>query len=146
MFGTSLHRYLSVCCSRFVSIQLFVPASFISLQKKEDSPREKGEKTRFRPKSSALKRRVWSHLARCHEKVNTVVARSTCLTQNVQTTSSSDERFQKLRCRKSARCGGARHNSKSKCTEHTMLGALLEVVKCTQLWRETNFEMRSVKN
>ena len=47
------------------------------------------------------------------EKVHTVVARSTCRSQNVQNTPSSDQ-FSKLRCRKSARCCGAKHISKSK--------------------------------
>ena len=44
---------------------------------------------------------------------------------------------------------GAKHISKSKCTKHTMLGALLEVEmlkKCTLLWREAHFEVKSAKN
>ena len=60
------------------------------------------------------------------EKVHAVVARSTFPSQNVQNTRGSDH-FWKLRCRKSARCCGAKHISKSKCTKHTMLGPLLEV-------------------
>ena len=39
-----------------------------------------------------------------------------------------------MRCRKSARCCGAKHISKSKCTKHTSSGPLLEVAmpkKCT---------------
>ena len=51
------------------------------------------------------------------EKVHAVVARSTFPSQNVQSTSASDH-FWKLRCRKSARRGGAKHISKSKCTKH----------------------------
>jgi len=54
----------------------------------------------------------------------------------------------KLRCRKSARRCGAKHISKSKCTKHTMLGSLLEIEmskKCTPLWREAHFEVKSVK-
>ena len=50
---------------------------------------------------------------------------------------------------KSARRCGAKHISKSKCTKHTMLGPLLEVrmlKKCTPLWREAHFEVKSVKN
>ena len=38
--------------------------------------------------------------------------------------------------------------SKSKCTKHTMLGPLFEVEmskKCTPLWREAHFEVKSVK-
>ena len=82
------------------------------------------------------------------EKVHAVVARSTFPSQNVQNTSVSDH-FWKLRCRKSARRCGAKHISKWKCTKHTILGALLEVEmskKCTPLWREAHFKVKSVKN
>ena len=82
------------------------------------------------------------------EKVHAVVARSTFPSQNVQNTSASDH-FWKLRCRKSARRCGAKHISKSKCTKHTILGPLLEVAmskKCTPLWREAHFQVKSVKN
>ena len=80
-------------------------------------------------------------------KVHAVVARSTFPSQNVQNTSASDH-FWKLRCRKSARCCGAKHISKSKCTKHTMVGPLLEVAmskKCTPLWREAHFEVKMYK-
>ena len=79
------------------------------------------------------------------EKLHAVVARSTFRSQNVQNTSASDH-FWKLRCRKSA---GAKHISKSKCTKHTRFGPLLEVEmskKCTPLWREAHFEVKSAKN
>ena len=114
------------------------------------------------------------------EKARAVVARSTFPSQNVQNTSASDD-FWKLRCRKSARCCGAKHISKWKCTKHTQLsdhfwklrcrksarrcgakciskskvlktgglGPLLEVEmskKCTPLWREAHFQVKSVKN
>ena len=82
------------------------------------------------------------------EKVHAVVARSTFWSQNAQNTSVSDD-FWKLRCRKSARRCGAKHISKSKCTKHRSFGALLEVEmskKCTPLWREAHFEVKSVKN
>ena len=46
-----------------------------------------------------------------------VVARSTCRSQNVQSTPCSDH-FWKLRCRKSPRRCGAKHISNSKCTKH----------------------------
>ena len=78
------------------------------------------------------------------EKVHAVVARSTFRSQNVQNTPGSDH-FWKLRCRKSARRCGAKHISKSKCTEHTSFGPLLEVAmskKCTPLWRETHFDLK----
>ena len=82
------------------------------------------------------------------EKVHAVVARSTFWSQNVQNTPGSDH-FWKLRCRKSARRCGAKHISKSKCTKHTILGPLLEVEmskKCTLLWCEAHFQVKSVKN
>ena len=81
------------------------------------------------------------------EKVHAVVARSTFPSQNVQNTSAPDH-FWKLRCRKSARCCGVKHISKSKCTKHTILGPLLEVEmskKCQPLWREAHFQVKSVK-
>ena len=82
------------------------------------------------------------------EKVHAVVARSTFWSQNVQNTSVSDD-FWKLRCRKSARHCGAKHILKSKCTKHLSVGRLLEVEmskKCTPLWREAHFQVKSVKN
>ena len=54
-----------------------------------------------------------------------------------------------LGCWKSVRRCGAKHFFKSKCTKHTMLGPLLEVdmsKKCTLLWREAHFEVKSVKS
>ena len=81
------------------------------------------------------------------EKVHAVVARSTLRSENVQNTSASDH-FWKFRCRKSARCCGAKHISKSKCTKHTMYGPLLEVQmskKCTPLWGEAHFEVKMLK-
>ena len=82
------------------------------------------------------------------EKVHAVVARSTFPSQNVQNTRGSDH-FWKLRCRKSARRCGAKHISESKCTKHQGFGPLLEVEmlkKCTPLWREAHFQVKSVKN
>ena len=61
---------------------------------------------------------------------------------------SGSERFWKLRCAKSARRCGAKHISKSNCTKHTMLGALLEVEMsktCTVLWCEAHFEVNMWK-
>ena len=54
-----------------------------------------------------------------------------------------------MRDAKIARRCGAKHISKSKCTKHTRVGPLLEVEmskKCTPLWREAHFEVKSVKN
>ena len=81
------------------------------------------------------------------EKVHTIVARSTFPSQNAQNTPGSDH-FWKLRCRKSAHRCGAKHICKSKCAKHTMLGPLLKVEmskKCTPLWREAHFQVKSVK-
>ena len=86
------------------------------------------------------------------EKVHAVVARSTFRSQNVQNTPFSDH-FWKLRCRKSARRCGAKHISKSKVLKTDGLGPTfggsdVEKVskKCTPLWREAHFEVKSVKN
>ena len=51
------------------------------------------------------------------EKLHAVVARRAFRSQNLQNTPCSDH-FWKLRCRKSARCCGAKHISKSKCTKN----------------------------
>ena len=82
------------------------------------------------------------------EKLHAVVARSTFPSQNVQNTPFSDH-FWKLRCWKSARRCGAKYISKSKCAKHLSVGPLLEVEmseKCTALWREAHFEVKSAKN
>ena len=81
------------------------------------------------------------------EKNRASVARSTFRSQNVQNTSWSDH-FSKLRYRKARHCG-AKHISKSNCAKHTPFKARLEVAmskKCTPLWREARFEVKSVKN
>ena len=57
------------------------------------------------------------------EKLHAVVALPS---QNVQNRPGSDH-FWKLRCRKSARCCGAKHISKSKCLKHYMFVPLLDV-------------------
>ena len=83
-----------------------------------------------------------------NEKLHTVVVRSTFRSQNVENTSCADH-FWKLRCRKSARRCGTKHISKSKCTKHNILGPLLEVdmsKKCTPLWHEAYFHVKSAKN
>ena len=82
------------------------------------------------------------------EKVHAVVAWSTFWSQNVQNTPWSDH-FWKLRCRKSARRCGAKHILKSKVLKTDGLGPLLEVEmskKCTPLWREAHFQVKSVNN
>ena len=81
------------------------------------------------------------------EQLHAVVARGTLSSQNVQHTPGPNH-FWKLRCRKSARCCGAKHIVKSKCTNHTRSGTRLEVEmskKCTPLWREAHFEVKMLK-
>ena len=81
------------------------------------------------------------------EKLHAVVARSTFPSQSVKNTRGADH-FWELRCRKSARRCGAKHISKSKCTKHTIVGPLLEVAmskKCTPLWREAHFQVKTYK-
>ena len=81
------------------------------------------------------------------KKLHAVVARSTFRRQNVQNTPAPDH-FWQLRRRKSARRCGAKQVSKSKCTKHTMVGALLSAEmskKCTPLWREAHFEVKMYK-
>ena len=54
----------------------------------------------------------------------------------------------KLRCRKSARCYGAKHIWKSKCTKHLRSGPLLEIErskKRTPLWHEAHVEVKMYK-
>ena len=83
---------------------------------------------------------------RCRKSAR--LARSTFPSQKCQNTPCSDH-FWKWRCRKSARRCGAKHISKSKCTKHTIPGPLLEVEmskKCTPLWREAHFQVKSDKN
>ena len=76
------------------------------------------------------------------------MARSTFGSQNAKNTPCSDH-FWKLTCRKSARRCGAKHISKTKVLKTCGLAALLEVdmsKKCTPLWREAHFQVKSVKN
>jgi hypothetical protein len=60
------------------------------------------------------------------EKINGHVARSTCRSQNAQSTLGSDH-FWKLRLQKGARHEGATHIWKSNCAKHAALAPLLEV-------------------
>ena len=53
-----------------------------------------------------------------------------------------------MRDGKIARRCGAKHISKSKCTNHLSFGPLLEVAmskKCTPLWREAHFQVKMYK-
>ena len=89
------------------------------------------------------KLRCWKSARRCGAKH---ISKSKC-------TKPFSDHFWKLRCRKSARRCGAKHISKSKVLKTDGLGPLLEVQmskkcrkKCTPLWREAHFEVKSVKN
>ena len=126
-------------------------------QKKEIQVREKVGKSRnmvffqwFEApdgrKVGSLKRGVRSQLAR-NEKLHAVVVRSKFRNQKLKNTPAPDH-FWKLRCQKNARCCGAKHISKSKCTKHTMYGPLLEVEmskKCTPLLPEAHFQAKIYK-
>ena len=82
------------------------------------------------------------------EKVHAVVARSTFPSQNVQNTPLSDH-FWKLRCRKSARCCGAKHISKWKCTKHHIVRATFggsDVEKVHAIVARSTFRTQNVKN
>ena len=81
------------------------------------------------------------------EKLHAAVARSTFVSQNVQNTTISDQ-FLKLRCPKIARCCGAKHICKSKCTKHRTVGAIFDVPMFkngTPLWREAYFQVNMYK-
>jgi len=82
------------------------------------------------------------------EKVHAVEANFEVKMYKTQHITPFSDHFWKLRCRKSARCWGAKHMSKSKCTKHKGFGPLLEVEmskKCTPLWREAHFEVKMLK-
>ena len=128
-------------------------------QRKEDACARKGRKVAIQCIFPCFSHDLWlgglkNRLAKAahaepsgqmrNENLHAVVARSTCRFQNLKKRPFSDH-FRKLRCRKSTCRCGAKHISKSKCTKHTILGALLEVEmskKCTALWREAHIEVR----
>ena len=99
-------------------------------------------------KVGSLKRRVRSQLARWEMRNCTPLWREAHLEVKMLKNTPGPDNFSKLRCRKSARRCGAKHISKSKCTNHSILGPLLKVEmskKCTPLWREANFEVKMYK-
>ena len=100
-------------------------------------------------KVTSLKRRVRSQLARWEMKNCTPLwCEAHFVSKKAGNTSRSDHSW-KLRCPKSARRCDAKHVSKLKCTKDTMPRPLLEVEmskKCTSLWRETHFQVKSVKH
>ena len=81
------------------------------------------------------------------EKLHAVVARSTFASEKAKSTSRL-EHFWKLRCSKSALRCGPKHISKSTCTKHRSVGALLEVEmwkKHAALWSAAHFEVKMCK-
>ena len=99
-------------------------------------------------KVGSLKRQVRSQLARWEMKNCTPLWREEYLQVKMYKTPQLRTPFGSLRCRKSARCCGAKHISKSKCTKHTRSGPLLAVEmskKCTPLWREAHFQAKMYK-
>ena len=107
-------------------------------QKKEDPGARKGRKVAKHCVFPMIcgSRRLKSRLAKAagaepaghmrDEKLHACVARSTFPNQNVQNTPTWDH-FSNLRCRKSARCCGAKRVSKSKCEKYQGFGPLLDV-------------------
>ena len=77
------------------------------------------------------------------QKLHAVVARSAFPRKKCKTLTGKVEML------KSGRRCGAKHISKSECSKHTTFSALLETEmwkKCTPLWREARFQVKSVKN
>ena len=95
-------------------------------------------------KIGSLKRRVRSQLARC-----TPLWHEAHFQVKMYKTLHSQTSFGSWDVTKSTRRCGTKHISKSKCTKHTNVRPLLEVEmskKCTPLWREAYFQVKSVKN
>ena len=81
------------------------------------------------------------------EKVYAVVARSTFRSEHVQNTTCL-RHFWRFRCRKSARCCGAKHISKSKCTKHPHVRATLggsDVEKVHAIVARSTFRIQNVR-
>ena len=82
-----------------------------------------------------------------HEKLRTVVARSTFGSENVQNTSGL-EHFLEVELSKKCTPLWREAHLEVKMRKHFSLGALLEVKmsqKCTPLWREARLQVKSVK-
>ena len=99
-------------------------------------------------KVGSLKRQVRSQLARWEMKNCTPLRREAHFEVKMYKAHHSRTTFGSWDVQKGARRCGAKHISKSKCTEHTIVGPLLEVEmskKCTPLWREAHFEVKMYK-
>ena len=78
------------------------------------------------------------------KKLHAVVARSTFASQNAQNTPAADH-FWQLRCRKSARCCGAKHISKSKCTKTHQVRTTFGSWAVEKVHAEAHFEVKMLK-
>ena len=99
-------------------------------------------------KAGSLKRRVRSHLARWEMKSCTPLWREAQFEVKMYEAAHVPSTFGSCDVEKSARRCGAKHISKSNCTKHTMIGALLEVEmskKCTPLWCEAHLQVKKLK-
>ena len=126
------------------------------VRRKKMQVREKVEKSWFTEffqwfvapegrKVGSLKRRVRSHLVRWEMKSCTPLWHEAHFQVKMY---KAHQRRSKLRCRKSGRCCGAKHISKSECTKHPRFGALLEVEmskRCTPLRRKAHFQVKMYK-
>ena len=90
---------------------------------------------------------------RCQKSARRCGAKHGFPSQNVQSTPGPDHFWTVVMSKESARRCGAKHILKSKVLKTDGLGPLLEVQmskkwskKCTPLWREAHFEVKSVKN
>ena len=100
-------------------------------------------------KGTSLGRRVRSQLARWKTKSCTPLWREARFEVKMYKAHQRRTTFGSWAVKKSARCCGAKHISKWKCTKHTSFGPLLEVEtskKCAPLWREARFQVKNVKN
>ena len=93
-------------------------------QRWEESEKRREEKKREDQRRERVRRKKIQVCEKVGKSRNTVLFQFA--SAKVKNTSRSDH-FWKLSCRKSARCCGAKHISKSKCTRHTVLGPLLDV-------------------
>ena len=119
-------------------------------RREEKRREEKGRKRRKRIKEETVRRKKMQVREKVEESRNTVFqwfmapeGRKVGALKQRCGAIWPDERW------KIVGCFGAKHMSKSKCTKRTNVEPLLEVEmskKCTPLWREAHFKVKSVKN
>ena len=100
-------------------------------------------------KVGSLKRRVRSQLARWDMKKCTPLWREAHFQVKMDKTLEERTTFGSCDVEKVHAVVARSTFLKSKCTKHTNVGPLLEVPmskKCTPLWREAHFQVKSVKN